>query len=195
MQLSNFPRAAIAALSLLVSPLVLADPTTPVHIETPPVDEGAPFVPGVRLVEDLPLDYIEEEYFVAGEASLYSYANNPPLGPTDLATIASSVPYKTRLIVRRPAKSNKFNGTVVIEWWNSTANFDTAPVWDASAEYFAENGIAYVGVTNSNQALAYLLGGCRLLGILPPSCGSRYSSLSLPDDGLAYDMMSQIANL
>ena len=195
MKFSIFSRAAIAALSLLISPAVLADPTAPVQIETPPDDEGAPFVPGVRLVENLPLDFIEEEYFVAGEATLYNYANNPPQGPTDLTAIQSSVPYKTRLIVRRPAKSNKFNGTVVIEWWNSTAGFDTAPVWDASAEYFAENGIAYVGVTNSNQALAYLLGGCRLLGILPPSCGSRYSSLSLPDDGLAYDMMSQIANL
>jgi len=111
-------------------------------LEVPPADQGAPFIPGVRQVDNLPLDYVEEEYFIAGEATLYSYANNPPQGPTDLSVIASDVPYKTRVILRRPAKSNKFNGTVVIEWFNSTANFDTAPVWHATAQYFAENGIA-----------------------------------------------------
>jgi hypothetical protein len=65
------------------------------------------------------------------------------------------------MILRRPASHGPFNGTVVIEWWNSTADFDTAPVWDASAEYFARNGIVYVGVTNSNQSMDYLVGGCR----------------------------------
>lgn len=180
--------------AISLSCIVLADPTDPVIVEAPPTDQGAPFIPGVRLVEDLPLDYVEEEYFVSGGAALYNYASNPPAGPMDLAQVQSDVPYRTRFILRRPEKSNKFNGTVVIEWLNSTAGFDTAPVWDASAEYFAENGIAYIGVTNSNQALSYLLGGCRLLGVLPPACGTRYSTLSLPDDGLAYDMLGQIAN-
>jgi hypothetical protein len=191
---SALRRLLLGAIALFLSHASAADPRNPVMLEIPPADQGAPFIPGVRQVDNLPMDYVEEEYFIAGEATLYSYANNPPQGPTDLSVIASDVPYKTRVILRRPAKSNKFNGTVVIEWFNSTANFDTAPVWDASAEYFAENGIAYVGVTNSNQSLAYLLDGCRLLGVLPPSCGSRYSSLSLPDDGLAYEMLSQIAN-
>jgi len=191
---SVFPRLLLCAFTLFVSHSTVADPRDPISLEVPPADQGAPFIPGVRLVDDLPRDYVEEEYLVAGAATLYSYANNPPLGPDDLAAIQSDVPYKTRLILRRPEKSNKFNGTVVIEWWNSTAGFDTAPVWDASAEYFAERGIAYVGVTNSNQALNYLLGGCRLLGVLAPTCGTRYSTLTLPDDGLAYEMMSQIAN-
>jgi hypothetical protein len=191
---SVFPSLLLCAFTLFVSHIAAAGQKDPISLESPPADQGAPFIPGVRLVGDLPQDYVEEEYFVAGAATLYSYANNPPLGPTDLTAIQSDVPYKTRLILRRPKKSNKFNGTVVIEWWNSTAGFDTAPVWDASAEYFAERGIAYVGVTNSNQSLNYLVGGCSLLGFLPPTCGTRYSSLSLPDDGLAYEMMSQIAN-
>jgi hypothetical protein len=147
------------------------------------------------LVEDLPTDYVEEEFFISGASTLYNYAHNPPLGPTDIVPIADDVPYKTRIIVRRPAKANKFNGTVVIEWWNSTAGFDTAPVWDPSAEYFAEEGIVYVGVTNSTTSLDFLMTGCRLLGFLPPSCGTRYATLSLPKNGLAFDMVSQIANL
>jgi hypothetical protein len=172
-----------------------ADPTDPVIVELPPVGQGDAFVPGVRLVEDLSPAYVEEEFFVSGTATLYNYANDPPLGPTDITPIQEDVPWKTRIIVRRPANVARFNGNVVIEWWNSTANFDTAPVWDPSAGYFAREGYVYVGVTNANQALSFLTGGCSLLGVLPPTCGTRYATLSLPDDGLAYDMVSQIANL
>ncbi len=185
--------------SVLIAPAMattsLAGPTDPVTVEFPPDGQGPPFVPGVRLVEDLPKDYVEEEFFVSGESTFYNYANNPPTGPTDITPIQNDVPYKTRIIVRRPAKASKFNGTVVIEWWNSTAGFDTAPAWDPSADYFANSGIVYVGVTNSTTSLAFLVNGCRLLGLLPPACGTRYSTLSLPGNGLAYEMMSQIANL
>ncbi|MBW2289981.1 MAG: hypothetical protein JRG80_17985 [Deltaproteobacteria bacterium] len=172
-----------------------ADPTAPVVVDDPPVGMGDAFVPGFRTIADLRQVYVEEEYLVSGAADLFSYAHNPPLGPTDIMPIQQNVPYKTRMIVRRPEKAGHFNGTVVIEWWNTTAGFDTAPAWDTSAEYFARNGTIYVGVTNSNQGLAFLVGGCSLLGVLPPTCGTRYATLSLPDDGLAYEMMSQIANL
>ena len=85
-------------------------------------------------------NYVEEEYFVSGESTLFNYANDPPAGPTDIVPIQEDVPYTTRLIVRRPADPKDFNGTVVIEWWNSTAGFDTAPAWDPSAEYFTRSG-------------------------------------------------------
>ena len=124
-----------------------AGPTEPVTVELPPEDQGEAFVPGVRLVEDLKQDYVEEEFFVSGTASVYNYANNPPLGPDDITPITGGIPYKTRLIVRRPTNAGAFRGTVVIEWWNSSADFDVAPVWDASAEYFARQGVIYVGVT------------------------------------------------
>jgi len=172
----------------------MADPRDPVSVTLPPDGQGAPFVPGVREVADLEQPYVEEEFFVSGTATLFNYAHNPPLGPTDIVPIQEDVPYRTRIIVRRPVHAGHFNGSVVIEWWNSTANFDTAPAWDASAEYFAREGTVYVGATNANQSLSFLTGGCSLLGVLPPTCGTRYATLSLPDDGLAYDMMSQIAN-
>lgn len=171
-----------------------ADPHAPVVVTRPIEGQGEAFIPGTRVVSDLARPYVEEEFFVAGNADLFNYRSDPPAGPTDVVEVESDLPWKTRLIVRRPANPRAFNGTVVVEWWNSTAGFDTAPVWDPSAEYFAREGIIYVGVTNSNQALDYLLGGCRLLGILPPSCLGRYASLSLPDDGLAYEMMTQIAS-
>ena len=186
----------VLAMSIALSPHVsFAGPTDAVTVTLPPVGQGDPFIPGVRAVADLPREYVEEEFFVSGESTLFNYANNPPLGPTDIVPVQSDVPYTTRILVRRPADSKKFNGTVIVEWWNSTAGFDTAPSWDPSAEYIADNGIIYVGVTNSATSLGFLLAGCPPLGFLPPTCGSRYSALSLPENGLAFEMMSQIATL
>lgn len=190
------PRRSLALLAcaLLAGP-AFAGPTDPVTVSLPPEGQGDAFMTGLRLVEDLPREYVEEEFFVAGESTLFNYAHNPPLGPTDITEVASHVPYQTRIVVRRPAHRLQFNGSVVIEWLNSSAGFDSAPVWDQSAEYFAREGYVYVGVTNSTTSIDFLAGGCRLFGVFPPSCGTRYASLSLPENGLAYEMVSQIANL
>jgi hypothetical protein len=127
----------LAALALNAA----AGPTDPVTVDDPPTGQGAPFVPGVRLVADLAQEYVEEEFFISGTATFYNYAHNSPNSPSVVVGI-DSLPYQTRIIVRRPAKANKTNGTVVIEWWNSTAGFDTAPAWDVSAEYFANEGVS-----------------------------------------------------
>lgn len=186
---------AILLFSSLTTAPAIAGPMDGVTVSNPPDDQGAAFSPGTRDVAALVPAYLEEEFFIEGESTLFNYANDPPLGPTDLVAIQEDVPYKTRIIVRRPVDVRRFKGTVVVEWWNSTAGFDTAPSWDPSAEYFAREGIIYVGVTNSTTSLAFLNTGCRLLGFLPPSCGTRYASLSLPENGLAFEMMSQIATL
>ncbi|TQV68157.1 hypothetical protein FKG94_24000 [Exilibacterium tricleocarpae] len=170
----------------------LADPHDSVRVEAPMAAQGDIFSPGVRGV---PATYVEEEFLLSGSATLFTYRNNPPLGPTDLVPQQAAVPFKTRAIVRRPTQPRHFNGAVVIEWWNSTAGFDTAPVWDASADYFTGRGFIYVGITNSTTAIDFLAGGCRLLGVAPPACGTRYQTLSLPENGLAYEMVSQITNL
>jgi hypothetical protein len=195
MQIVRSPLWIVAALVSSLAFSAGAAPTDPVTVELPPDGQGDAFPTGFRTVEDLPQDYVEEEYLVSGAATLFNYAHNPPLGPTDIVPIAEDVPYQTRIVVRRPASHGQFKGTVVIEWWNSTAGFDTAPVWDASAEYFARNGVVYVGVTNSTTSLGFLVGGCSLFGVLPPTCGTRYATLSLPENGLAFEMGSQIANL
>ena len=181
--------------AVLAPPAAVAGPMDAVVVTPAPSDQGAIFSPGTRLVEDLPNAYVEEEFFVSGESTLFNYANDPPLGPTDLVAIQENVPYTTRIIVRRPANPAKFSGNVVVEWWNSTAGFDTAPSWDPSAEYFAHTGIIYVGVTNSTTSIDFLVEGCRLLGFLPPACGGRYAGLSLPENGLAFEAVSQIATL
>lgn len=199
MSVTTLPPLRIRKLALLLlalaAPPAAAAPTDPVAVELPSDALGAAFVPGARLVANLPEATVEQEFLVGGTAALYSYAHDPPQGPADLAPVQTGAPWKTRLMVRRPADPQRFNGSVVVEWWNSTAGFDTAPSWDVSAEYFAREGFVYVGVTNSTTAINFLRGGCRLFGIFPPTCGTRYASLQLSDNGLAYEALNQISNL
>ena len=184
----------VTSLVVALSMAAWASPTDPVEITPAPEGGGGAFVPGVREVTELRPGYVEQEFFVSGSATLFNYASETPNGPADIVPIEENLPYQTRMIVRRPPSSEGFDGTVVIEWWNSTAGFDSAPVWDVSAEYFAREGIVYVGVTNSTTAIDFLADGCRIFGVLPPSCEERYETLSLPENGLAYEMMSQIAH-
>ena len=178
-----------------------ADTTSPVTVSLPDDLLGEMHVPGVRLVADLEQPYVEEEFLISGDAAVYNYASDPPVRG-EIVEQGPPAPYTTRIIIVRPDEAAAFNGTLVMEWFNSTAGFDTAPVWDASAEYFAREGIVYVGLSNANTsygstggALDFLRDGCSLLGILPPTCGTRYASLSMDEPGQAYEMASQIANL
>jgi hypothetical protein len=147
----------------------------------------------VRLVGDLDENYVEEEYFISGSVDVFAYDNPPQLHQL---LLRNDVPtdYTTRIVIRRPANKGDFDGNVVVEWWNSTAQFDTAPGWDPSAEFFAREGWIYVGVSNADEAINFLKAGCPIFGA-PPSCGTRYAALSLAEDGIAYEMVSQIVNL
>ena len=182
-----------AVVVLMIGASAGADPMGAVAVDPAPEDRGDIFSPGIRLVADLEQDYVEEEFLVSGQATIYTY-NDPPVRG-EIIPLESDVPYTTRIIVRRPAQQGRFKGTVVIEWWNSTAGFDTAPVWDASAEFFARRGWVYIGLTNSTSALDFLAGGCSLFGILPPTCDMRYAELFMPGNGQAFEMASQLATL
>jgi len=184
--------AALAALVALAAGAALASETAPIALEDPDDLLGDTFATGFRTLEDLTLEYEEREYFVSGEATVYTYAQPPVRG--EKIPLSEDVPYKTRMIVRRPVDPAQFNGTVVIEWWNSTAGFDSAPSWDASAEYFGRVGIVYVGVTNSTTSMNFLKTGCVLFGFPIANCLTRYASLDMPENGQAFEIVSQIAN-
>jgi hypothetical protein len=198
-------RLLVAFVTCLLIPLLpssaAADPTSPVTVSLPDDSLGEIFFPGMRLVEDLEQPYVQEEFLISGNASVYNYASDPPVRG-EIVEQDPDLPYTTRIIVIRPDDAAAFNGTLVLEWFNSTAGFDTAPVWDSSAEYFAREGIVYVGLTNANTsygdtggALDFLRDGCSVFGLLPPTCGTRYASLWMEEPGQAYEMASQIANL
>ena len=56
-------------------------------------------------------------------------------------------PYQTRILVRRPVDSRRFNGTVVVEWDNVTNGFDADNMWFFAWEHLLRGGYAWVGVS------------------------------------------------
>lgn len=187
----------LASLALSAS----ATQTSPVTVVPAPEGQGSIHVPATRATANLLQDYVEEEYFVSGVADIYTHDNPPVPGdviiqpPNATFIQTEDVPYTTRIIVKRPADMADFNGTLVIEWWNSTAGFDTAPAWDPMAEFAAREGWIYVGVTNSTTSIGFLRSGCAIFGIQLFDCQTRYEALDMSANGLAYDMVSQIANM
>ncbi|MEW2358309.1 alpha/beta hydrolase domain-containing protein [Spirillospora sp. NPDC029432] len=80
--------------------------------------------------------YVEQEFYLSGTADAY--------GPTG-ELLGSDVPYETRVIVRRPAKQARFNGTVITEWQNVSAGYDLDALW--STDQITRAGYAWVGVS------------------------------------------------
>ncbi|MFP6626687.1 MAG: alpha/beta hydrolase domain-containing protein, partial [Deltaproteobacteria bacterium] len=162
---------------VMAASVVHADPYGPVVVSLPPTGQGdihRSETPN-RTIAIVAPDYTEAEYFMAGSSTVYTY-NDPPIRG-EIIPLQVDVPYKTRIVVRTPTDPADFTGTLVIEWLNSTANFDIASVWDASAEHFTRQGWAYVGVTNAVNIINFLTSGCPLLGIslFDDQCGTRYA--------------------
>ncbi len=75
--------------------------------------------------------YTRAEYFLEGTAT--AYTSDVPLTTDGRWTVhpQSTAPYKTRIVVYRPAKAKDFNGTVFVEWANVSAGADTGSQWGA----------------------------------------------------------------
>ncbi len=97
------------------------------------------------------------------------------------ATPAATAPYTTRIVVNRPIDAKKFNGTVVVEWFNVSAGYDGAPDWTAAHNQLIRDGYAWVGV--SAQAVG--------LNATKNADPDRYQALSHPGDSYSYDIFSQ----
>jgi hypothetical protein len=128
-----------------------------------PVVEGPIGAAGVRgrawntsLYDIGPFGYTEQEYFFSGAATT--------LGSTSPLTL----PYRSRMLVKRPVEPSKFNGTVIVEWLN-----------------LVRNGFAYVGV--SAQLVGVCCGPNSLKGWDP----LRYLTLVHPGDNYSFDIFSQ----
>ena len=94
--------------------------------------------------------YVEEEFMYEGTANTYA-----PPGPDGNVEIAErGIPYRTRLIVRRPARQSRFNGVVIVEWFNVTNQYDTDVLWLYQKEFFIREGYAWVGVSAQNVGLS-----------------------------------------
>src|SRR5262245_37386394 len=64
--------------------------------------------------------YVEQEFMFEGTANTYGEVS--PDGSVEIAQ--RDIPYRTRLIVRRPSQQARFNGVGLVEWFNVTNQYD-----------------------------------------------------------------------
>jgi len=127
--------------------------------------------------------YVEEEYFIQGTARTYDIPRDQMSNGTPAE---ATHPFKTRIVVRRPATPARFNGTVVVEWTNVSEGFDNEVEWFHSGEHFVRAGYAWVGVSAQNVGVS----------TLKQRNADRYSSLDVTDggtvmgDALSYDIFA-----
>ena len=128
--------------------------------------------------------YVEQEFFIEGKANTYNITPGQPGTVKD-----ANHPYKTRIVVRRPKSAAKFNGTVVVEWYNVSQGHDGEYDWFQSAEHMLRAGYAWVGVSDQRV-------GVNSLKEWSPV---RYASLDITDggkvtdDSLCYDAFTAAA--
>jgi hypothetical protein len=144
---------------------------------------GQPFA----ALATLPPGSLEEERFFSGTATAYSKSGRWDVDGTWAVTPASTAPYTVRMLLRRPSDASRFNGTVVVEWLNVTAQAEGAADYMQMQEEIVREGYAWVGV------------GAQAVGINAPATGlkawdgARYAPLAHPGDAYSYDIFSQAA--
>jgi len=183
---------AVALLSPCVAPVTASAQVPRPTIEGPITGgRGTPFVAATSF--DLSeVGYVQEEYFISGTAR--AFTNVGPLGADGKWTVTpgATAPYKTRILVHRPAKRTRFRGTVIVEWLNVSFGLDAAPDWISAHTQMIREGIAWVGV--SAQFIG-VEGGMSILGNpsipLKTVDPVRYGSLVHPGDSFSYDIFSQ----
>ena len=126
--------------------------------------------------------YTEEEFFIAGTGNVFS---QPELA-TGLIK-SSGHPFKTRLVVRRPAPQ-KFNGVVVVEWLNVTGGPDKDIDWWQSGEHLMRSGYAYVAVSAQQMGIDTLKkwSSVRYGGLDMTSAGT------VDNDALSFDAFAAV---
>lgn len=151
-------RTLMKALVPLTLAVIVLYPGT-AHADVPnPTVEG-PVTAGLHgrpwfssLIDLTPYGYTEEEFFFSGDAE--------------------GLPYKTRIVVRRPIDPADFSGTVFVEWVNVTGGRDLETLWPAGHSTILDERHAYVVVS------AQLVGHSELRAWDPV----RYGSLVHPGD-------------
>jgi len=135
--------------------------------------------------------YVEEEFFLSGDAT--SYTSDQPLTEDGCweASPHESMPYTTRMVVRRPVAAAAFDGTVVVEWFNVSGGLDAAPDWTFMHNRIIRAGSAWVGVSAQESGIE---GGGNPRGAmmaLKNVDSVRYGPLDHPGDDFSYDIFSQ----
>src|SRR5262245_11462912 len=132
--------------------------------------------------------YVEEEFFIAGDAVTYR-----PVAGAEWARDGNwqaepkgSMPFTTRFLVYRPADPQRFNGTVVVCWNNVTAGYE---LFHGESPEILEGGYAYVAASVQRAGVHGFPANPQGLAVWDPQ---RYGELSIPTDEGSYDVFAQI---
>ncbi|MBL7500932.1 hypothetical protein I6A84_10030 [Frankia sp. CNm7] len=142
--------------------------------------------------------YVEREYAAAGTATAYRADGGLTSEGRWTFEAASTAPYRTRIVVRRPAADADFSGTAVVEWLNVSSGQDADVVWANNHEEITRRGHAWVGVSaqligvQGGPVLASTVEGATARGLVGTD-PERYDSLVHPGDGFAFDLFTQAA--
>jgi hypothetical protein len=162
---------------------------------TGPITGGRTGKPFTATFVDLAMSgYVEEEYFLEGDATAYDWLNQPGEDGAWSVMPTTTAHYKTRILVRRPSDPARFNGTVLVEWLNVSGGIDADPEFIFAHVELLRSGFAYVGV--SAQAQGVMGGGFSLVAGTMPLVQwdpQRYGSLQHPGDDYSYDIFTQAA--
>ncbi len=154
---------------------------------------GRPF--GQAVVDLAAHGYLEEEFFLDGEATAYDLAPGAARredGRWDIVEGARAE-YATRMLVRRPVDPERCNGTVYVEWLNVSGGVDIDAAWMHNSEELLRSGYVWVGVSAQR---AGVLGPPVIPGLSRPLTewdAERYGTRSIPDDAFSYDIFTQAA--
>lgn len=172
----------------------------------PVTADSFPFLTASRNLAPMDLSqrgFVEEEFVVSGNANVYDW-----LPDGSLTVKTPNVHYATRILVRHPTNPSKFSGTVVIELMSYARRFDWGMMWGYLHEEILERGDAWVGITmpgsidglkkfNPGRYAALSFGNptpeetC----IAGNGRGRGQNSTSAQEEGLRWDMISQISAL
>ncbi len=135
--------------------------------EAPAGLHGFPFSLGCCYYDFADQGYTLEEYLISGTAK--SYQGEAPAA------------FKTRMIVAKPTDPAKFNGTVLAEWENVTAQMPAEPGWVWMHNYGIPRGYGFAAI-NAQKV------GTDFLTKWDPV---RYEGLTVPNDVYSFDIYSQ----
>jgi hypothetical protein len=142
--------------------------------------------------------YVEEEFFLEGEGYRYDTSGGPDVTGTRITTGGANddglYPFKTRIVVRRPADPANANGIVVAEWNNVTSTQDVEFNWFGDPYYLLKHGYTFVGVTAQNVGVNSLkaFDNARYGSLTVNGNGTVPTGEGLDPDALSYDVFSSV---
>ena len=93
------------------------------------------------------IGYVQSEYLATGTAIAYKVAGALAHDGRWTFVANSHAPYRTRVLVRAPARASAFSGTVIVEWLNVSGGVDADPEWSSTQEEIVRAGDVWVGVS------------------------------------------------